>query len=181
MEDNKTMKTTDLKLFAGFYIMEHDELPNEDKLRLLEYVQESDRDQVLSLLSTGMMDVGEPVSEVVDIITQVTELCEGLPPVEHGALIGAGAIVVAAAILSASSKLYKRHLSKAARSCRDYGSVKKTACMNKFKIDAIKGQIGFLKKSKSRVCAKSKKPAKCNAKVDRKIAKLKAKLGEVGV
>jgi hypothetical protein len=65
--------------------------------------------------------------------------------------------------------LYKRFLSKAARSCK--GSANKSECMKNFRNTAIKKQISALQSSLPN-CSKSKEPRQCEYKIKARIKKL---------
>lgn len=86
--------------------------------------------------------------------------------------IGAG--ILAAIAIYAGYKIYKRFLSKAAKSCKDLSGAEKTTCINKFKKQALEGQEKELKKGLS-ACSKSSNPAKCKVIVNNRISKIKAK------
>jgi len=86
-----------------------------------------------------------------------------------------GATVVAAGLLYGGYKTYKRFFSKAARACSQYSGAEKTACMEKYKVTAIKAQIADLKKAMA-ACKNSSNPQKCQGTIQAKIAKLQAKV-----
>jgi len=86
-----------------------------------------------------------------------------------------GATVIAAALLYGGYKTFKRFLSKAARACSNQSGAAKTACMEKFKANAIKAQIADLRKSLNS-CKNANNPQKCQATIQAKIQKLQAKL-----
>ncbi len=239
------MKTTDLKLFAVEYI-NLQEASNDDKLQLMAFVYESSREEVISLLFTGMprsLEEGEDrfVSELFNVSKIGGFLTENLTEAEepatvasmfsqaaHGkealagseiikglaskwasfkipnvkevpAWLGGGvastgdrasswgkhynqaidalnkgvpvaAAVVAALVIMLARKAYKAYFTKAARACKGTKGQEKNDCIKKFKIDAIKAQIGVLGQAKS-ACKAAKSPDKCTAKIDQKIQK----------
>ncbi len=85
------------------------------------------------------------------------------------------AISVAALILTVGYATYKKYFDKASVACKSKTGVQKTACMKKFKNDAIKQQIAAILRSKAS-CKKSKNATKCSAEVDKKVKQLKAKM-----
>lgn len=99
--------------------------------------------------------------------------------VQANAAIHAGVALAALAattmIFMAAKKAYKATLSKAARSCRKYEGKNKGECIRKFHVDALKHDISVMMKNKE-VCKATKKPEKCAAKVNKRIAKQKARL-----
>ena len=95
---------------------------------------------------------------------------------QQGAAGGLAAAAIAALVITASFKIYKRFLSKAARACNKFAGQSKTSCMNKYKRDALKAQVTELTKGKSK-CSNTKDRAKCVQKIDKKIQGVKVKLG----
>ena len=89
-----------------------------------------------------------------------------------------GGAAAAALAIYAGYKIYKRFLSQAARSCAGQSGAAKTACMNKFKKQAIIKQASAIQ-SASGTCAKSKNPEKCKAAVAKKVAALKLKASKI--
>jgi hypothetical protein len=96
---------------------------------------------------------------------------------EKGVLV-LGGTLLAALILTVSFKVYKRYLSKAARFCSKKEGTDKSACMIKFKREAMQKRILMLRAGKDS-CKFSKDPAKCNFKIDKKINKIKLQLGNL--
>jgi len=84
----------------------------------------------------------------------------------------AAGIAVAGAGLLAAYKIYKSFFSKAARACSGKSGDEKKACMAQYRLRALRAQIAALTKAKS----SCKGDAKCIAKLDAKITKLKAKM-----
>jgi hypothetical protein len=69
-------------------------------------------------------------------------------------------------------------LSQAAKACAGQSGAAKTACMAKYKKQAIMKQAAAIQ-SASSTCAKSKDPAKCKAAVAKKVASLRAKAAKI--
>lgn len=99
-----------------------------------------------------------------------------------GAIMGGSITLAAAAAASAVAylgyKIYKRFLSKYARQCNSASGKAKTVCMAAAKANAFEARIKAME-SKKGMCAKSKEPDKCKAKVDKKINDMKAKLNKM--
>jgi len=107
-------------------------------------------------------DVGEKVSGAA---SKAAEFAQANP----GAVGGA---VAAAAALTAGVMAYRKFFSRAAKACAS--APDKKACMANYKIKARQAQVQALNSGKAK-CAKTKDPAKCKAKIDGKIATLRAK------
>jgi hypothetical protein len=86
---------------------------------------------------------------------------------------GLGALGAAALLAYGAYKTYQRFFSKAAKACSS--SPDKTACMKKFKVDAIKAQIADLSKGAA-ACGKTKDPGACKTAIAKKIKKLQIKM-----
>lgn len=85
------------------------------------------------------------------------------------------AISLAALILTVGYVAYKKYFDKAEQACKTKKGTDKSACLKKFKNDAVKAQISAITKSKSS-CSKSKNPKRCNDEIAKKVQKLRAKL-----
>jgi len=72
-------------------------------------------------------------------------------------------------------QLHERYLSKAARECRGRKGTELDACIQKYKIQSLQAQIRQVQSS-ARLCSKTTNPQKCNQEIQKKIAKLRAKL-----
>ena len=86
-----------------------------------------------------------------------------------------GGAALAALALYASVKLYKRFMSKAAKSCAGQSGSAKTMCMKKYQHGAIAAQIKDLGAAMN-ACAKSKSPEKCKIPIQKKISNLQVKM-----
>jgi len=86
-----------------------------------------------------------------------------------------GGAALAALALYASVKVYKRFMSKAAKSCAGQSGSAKTMCMKKYQHSAIGAQVKDLTSAMS-ACAKSKSPEKCKVPIQKKISKLQVKM-----
>ena len=87
---------------------------------------------------------------------------------------GIGAGVVAAIAAYAGYKMYKRFFSKAAKSCKGLSGDNKSACMLKYKNQALDAQAKELRKGLS-ACSKSSNPTKCKMVINNKITKIQSK------
>lgn len=98
------------------------------------------------------------------------------PKVSAFAKTGAGQAVggaaLAALLIYASAKTYKRFLSKAAKACSGQSGAAKSQCMKEYKGKAKAAQAADLAKA-ANACAKTKNPEACKAAVQRKIAALR--------
>ncbi len=88
--------------------------------------------------------------------------------------LATGGAAAGALAIYAGAKIYKRFFSQAAKACGGQSGPAKTACMKKYKKQAIMKQASAIQ-SASGTCAKSKNPGKCKAAVGKKVASLKAK------
>ena len=169
-----------------FYIDEHDDLLGEEKIALMEWVKEADENELLYLLASGEVKDGATIEEVDHLLEYFGEsgysfrdkvemfFARGLIPdsAKPWAIMGIAAIAAAAGMLA-----YRKKFSPAAKACASREGTDKKACVNKFKIDAQKAKIAVMTKGLA-ACGKTKDPAKCKAKLQAKIAKEKAKLGQ---
>jgi len=90
-----------------------------------------------------------------------------------------GGAAAAALAIYAGYKIYKRFFSQAAKACAGMSGAAKTACMNKYKKQAIMKQAAAIQSASASACAKSKDPAKCKAGVAKKVQALKAKAAKI--
>jgi len=102
------------------------------------------------------------------------------PAADTGAMpVGViGYAALAALILTAGYYVYKNYLSKAARACKGKKGPEKKSCMVKFKRDGIRARIALLDRTKVK-CKVTSNPELCVGKINKKVIKLKAKLGEL--
>lgn len=70
-------------------------------------------------------------------------------------------------------KVFQRYMTKAGSACRK--AIDRRACRKQYKINALKMQINALRSGMSK-CAQAKKPEKCKASIEKKIAQLSAGL-----
>ena len=90
----------------------------------------------------------------------------------------AGAIALAAAAIYAGVKTYQRFMSQAAKSCGGQSGSAKTACMAKYKSNALRGQIAATQRGVGS-CSNAKDPQKCKASIQSRVQKLQNKLSKV--
>jgi len=140
-------------------------------------------------LDKYLYNIQEYTKEDLDLFKKVfTKLCnedvdiylEANPtPWDHFPVGGGGgssALTVAAIVAAAAAAsivAYKKFFSKAAKACQ--GRPDKSECMKKHKVQALKQQVKVLQSNKKH-CSKAKTPAICSAKIDSKIATIKAKI-----
>jgi hypothetical protein len=89
-----------------------------------------------------------------------------------------GGAAAAALAIYAGYKIYKRFFSQAAKACGGQSGSAKTACMNKYKKQALMKQVAGIQ-SAAGACSKSKDPAKCKAAIATKVSALKAKASKI--
>jgi hypothetical protein len=89
-----------------------------------------------------------------------------------------GGAAAAALAIYAGYKLYKRFFSQAAKACSNVSGAEKTACMAKFRKQAIIKQIAATQSGMAK-CGKSKNPDSCKKAIAQKVASLKAKVAKI--
>jgi len=191
------------KLFVAECIRNTEEFSTKDKITMLEHLKIMTSDEVESVMMAY-----EDIENDLDSLTTQEAIQEsilelktpsfgdkpfwpGLPkdPINDlfrkkesfstkGAVIGAGAAVLAALIARYAYQKYKDTYSKAAKACSKKTGAAKQECMLKFRKDAIKKQIATLNSERSK-CKKSKDPAKCQALLKKKADKLKKKMAKL--
>jgi len=86
-----------------------------------------------------------------------------------------GATLIVAALAYTAYKLYKRFMSKAAKSCQDKSGKMKTICMNQYQIKGLElTKKPFMTGLKG--CSKSKDVQICKAKFNKKINQINKKI-----
>jgi len=177
---------TNLKVLALYYVLEHENLTKENKLGLGNFITEANDNEVIHLLISGEAKRNVTTEEVDQLLEFMGEsgysfaqkvelfLSKGLIPdsFKPWAILGIAAIAAAAGMIA-----YRKKFSAASKSCANRKGPEKKACMNKFKIDAQKAKIMVMQKGLA-ACSKTKNPAKCKGKLQVRIAKEKAKLGQ---
>jgi hypothetical protein len=133
--------------------------------------------------------VGKEVMKMSTTLAKKLHGVKSLGPIDFympGGKVSATAGGIAAASIAAvvgmaayaAVKVYKSKLSSAARACKGKKGDEKKVCMAKAKVSAYQAQIQALA-SKKNVCSKAKDTAKCKARIDKKVANMKAKLAKV--
>jgi len=181
-----------LKLFTAYYIQEHDELTNTQKIEALTMLKEMSEDKVLSFVTESPdlfldpNDFAYLLEGFEDAVRGATKnWMKGKSDFEVGQAAGlakAGELVSTVAIVALALKaahiVYKEWLSKSARACKGKTGAEKQQCEYKFKVKSIQAQMAALNKGKSK-CKQTKDPKKCALKIDSKILKLKAKIQKI--
>lgn len=90
----------------------------------------------------------------------------------------AAALALAATAIYGGVKVYQRFMSQAAKSCAGQSGGAKTACMNKYKSNAIRGQISATQKGMT-ACNNAKDPQKCRAAIQSRVQKLQSKMARL--
>jgi hypothetical protein len=172
---------TDIQYFAAHYVAFKNNLTEQDKSYLINWIKESSDDKIKSLLIRGDYEYHQ---EDVEIFNEAFDFLSEYDSWKRGYDIGhkfgvadtmAVGVAVAAAV-TLGYKVYKRFLSKAAKSCSGFSGDQKTNCMAKYKKQAMQQHITSMTKSLSS-CSKTKDPGKCKSKIGTKIKRVKAKLG----
>jgi len=168
----KDITLNDIKLFAGIYTMEHENLSKKDKLQILDFIKEANESEVTHLLETGEMKKGINISEV-----EVGQAFGNtIIALTKGEVTVAGAAAAAAIIWLA----YKAARSAFSPSqCKDYktGSALYKKCVIQGKITKEKSKLSVIMAKKG-LCNKSKQPDKCSAKLVKKAAQINSKIQE---
>ena len=181
------MDTDVIKVFAATYVKESN-ISYEDKLYLVNFIKEAEKDQVLSLLTHGTPDVVtesecslEYVEQWIDSLISEKRGREwhessDLPNITFkGRSSTEGKLAVAAVValaVAAAYLAYMAFLSKAGRACK--GRPDRNNCIAQYKNKGLQAQIQTLK-SKTAACSKTKDPAKCKGQIQKKISKLEGK------
>jgi len=105
-----------------------------------------------------------------------SEKIAGIEKALNSGAAGLAATAVAAVVGYLGYKVYKNYFSKAARACK--AAPDKKACMAKVRAGAITQAARTINSQKAS-CKKSADPAKCAAKLDAKLGKMRAKLGSL--
>jgi len=156
------MTKKELQLFLGQSIVES-KMTRPSKLQMLNFIQhEASEEQLMVLIMDGkIVKLDEQSKEIArDRFNLVSEE------------LNIGKATVAAAAILAASTIYKQHLSKAARACKDFVGPKRAICLKKYKELALKNQLQALS-SKMSSCSKDKNPEKCKMKIQKKINSIK--------
>jgi hypothetical protein len=174
-------KLDDIKIFTSFYIDEHDNLSDDEKSQLHQFVIEATMDQMKCLLIEGIMKDKTSLREggwgaAVSAINNYKDPIGASFKAGQASGMQAAAVVALAGALA--YKAYKRFLSKAAKACKGKSGVEKTNCMSKFKQDAQKAKIQAMQSALSK-CGNTKDPTTCKQKIQAKISKEKAKMGQL--
>ncbi len=184
--DIKIENINDLRLFASYYV-EACDVSAKDKVIFINFIKESNEDQIAYLLMKGVMESDQTLLKEENFLSLMVQVLKSMYDLSGGGMTGvvnvaratapvsiAASVIIAAAAFAAT-KIYKKYLSKAAKACAAKKGEAKKVCMNKFKLDAMKQRITNLGKAKTQ-CKKSKNPGKCVQGLDKKIIKLKSKL-----
>jgi len=89
----------------------------------------------------------------------------------------AGAAMIAALVAFAGYQVYKRKFSPAAKACVKLQGPEKSACVKKFKVDALNAQLATLRQGLS-ACPTSKDPDQCRKALEGKIKSLATKIAK---
>lgn len=178
------MTSKDLKLLAGYLVMESDHSDSAKK-QLLNFIKEANVYQLKAfILNDEIESLDEDSYDIIekrfnileneifqdfDESEIITEDVETVAKAAIATLIGGPAGLA----LYGAYKLYQRYMTQAGRACRH--AINRRACRKQYKINAVKLQIKELQKGISK-CDQSKKPEKCRSIFEKKIKQLEARL-----
>ena len=177
------MTSKDLKLLAGYLVMESD-YSDSAKKQLLNFIKEATDYQIKTfILDDTIEKLDEDSFDIIDKRFNVIEECliqddnvellnEDIETVAKAAiatLIGGPAGLAA----YGAYKLYQRYMTKAGRECRN--AINRRACRKQYKINAIKILIKDLHNSMTK-CGQSKNPEKCKSTLEKRIKQLESRL-----
>jgi len=148
------------------------------------YIKNKDVSKAQRLGSATGAPVGMAKRGATAAKTKVAGAVDQTGKAVKGALITktgkAGAIALAAAAIYGGVKAYQRFMSQAAKACAGQSGAAKTACMKKYKANAIRRQIAVTQKGMAS-CGNAKDPAKCRAAIQARIQKLNSKWAKLNV
>jgi len=176
------MNVYDLKTKTNKYIVSRTNLSEDDKIQLINFVEESSERQVMNLLITGRMREDSKVSKLIkdhyiehDVEKKLNELAltTTINIIALLAFIGAGAIILGA------TQVFMLIISKRYRACNKYNETSPDfwLCAEKVKLDAYEKKLKYLK-DKISLCSKSKDPKKCDLKVKKAISKTESNISD---
>lgn len=171
----------EMKVFTYFYINEHENLTEEEKEVLYNFTKNASQKQVEHLLLKGeMVEDSDCLSEFDGVAGGYVSGGSSMPrQIFDNTNKEVAAVALVALAVTTAYKIYRDYLSKAARACgKGKSGILKKKCVDEFKKKAQKEKIASLQKSISK-CSKTKDPTVCKNKLQSKIAKEKAKMGEL--
>jgi hypothetical protein len=198
------MDSNDLKLFALFYIKEHDDLSDKDKIKFMNFVEGANDDEILSLLYTGQMPGDEiyrireadgeafriEESSAVALATagisarSLYKTSKSDTPKEEkpwgATTITLGASAASSLALALAHKINKKTMKQLSGKCEKEKGMAKKACHNKIKKDSIRAEKVALNSMKIK-CRKTKNPETCIKNIDKRIAELQKKIDAIKV
>jgi hypothetical protein len=174
------MKSNDLKLFALYYIKEH-EISDKDKLKLMGFVENANDEEILFLLATGQMP-----SESNFVVKEIDGQAYRLEKVDFETISKTMANfqafnpAITAMALSISMKVGKEQMKKLASKCENEKGAAKTTCHKMIRRDAIRAEIRALSSMKTK-CHKAKSSETCIKNIDKRIKQLQQRLDTIKV
>ena len=176
------MNITNLKGKTIKYILTRTNLDEDERIQLINFVEEATEHQVMHLLISGRMSEDSNVPKVIeeqynkyDVETKLNEIAI----VTGATLIAMLAIVGVGAIIAGASEIFLYAISKSYRICNKYNIRTKEflLCGEKVTLDGYEKKLNFLK-DKISLCSKAEDPKKCNLKVKEAIKKTEKKIKE---
>ena len=118
-----------------------------------------------------------PTEQLSKSVADKKSVMDWLKNHKNAAWVTAG-LLSTGLLATLAAKVYKAYFTKAAKACAK--AINKLECIRKYKMDAIKGIIGELEKSKSKYNTLPEIPKKkALARIDKEIAKQKSKMYKI--
>ena len=201
------MNSDDLKLFALFYIKEDEWLTDKEKVKLMEFVEVSNDEQVLYLLATGQLQLDESVT--MPLVAKAVDAIQGgiAAKALYSASKAGGQVYMTKRYLSKSIpkekpwgqtslnltgtamsalatalalKMNKKYIAKMDKKCSNEKGLAKKTCHNKIRRDGIRAEIVSLTSMKVR-CRKAKDTDICIRNIDKRIKELQNRMDSIKV
>ena len=192
------MRESALRLLAGHYIVES---AYDNKLKLLEWAEYADKDQLYYFLKTGKRVREVPIQEQISLLQEdhyeggilgaftmkllsnpieLLKLLTTRGPTgglqgfaQAGAVAGISGTLLALAAFKAIKLLHKKVMSQGEKVCAGKTGEDKDACMKKIEQSAKAKQFSYLQRTLP-LCSKTKNKEKCVSDIKAKMTKLKA-------
>lgn len=185
-EDFKIMETKKIKQQTSLYILAQENLSYDSKMKMLVFVEKSDREQVMNLLLNGSMEDTSNIDKVKirnefdNVESKLNEI--GMHQAFGKIIIDltkgeavVGAAIAYSALVMLAFKLYLEHKDKFIKQCRNFKGPRKNMCIAEAKAKAKVIELKTLM-TKKKLCNNSKNPKICNDKISKKIQEIKDKI-----
>jgi len=174
------MNIYNLKNKTNKYILSRENLNEDEKIQLINFVEEASEHQVMNLLITGRMCEDSKVPELIEEQYNehnVEKKLNEIALTTTATIVAMLAFIGAAAVIMGASQLFMLAVSKSYRACNKYNETTPDfwLCTEKIKLDAYEKKLKYLKSNIS-LCGKAKDPKKCNSKVRKAISKTESNI-----